>query len=165
MTIRRAEEKDTQNVLRMLSQVLEIHARIRPDVFLPGSTKYTRAELEEIFRNENTPVYVAVNQADEAVGYLFCVLREPPFANTMRPRRSFFIDDFCVDETCRGGGIGRALFAFALEEARRLGCDEVTLNVWEGNDAARRFYENLGMKPKETQMEYRLSPTGTEADA
>ena len=38
----------------------------------------------------------------------------------------------------------------------RLDCYEITLNVWEGNDAARAFYDRMGMKPKETQMEYIL---------
>ena len=37
-----------------------------------------------------------------------------------------------------------------------MGCYEVTLNVWEGNDTARRFYEKMGMVPKETQMEFIL---------
>ena len=52
--------------------------------------------------------------------------------------------------------VGSALFEFAKEEAKRLGCYELTLNVWEGNDGARHFYEKMGMKPKETQMEYIL---------
>ena len=39
------------------------------------------------------------------------------------------------------------------EEAKRLGCYEVTLNVWEGNDKAIAFYDSLGMKVKEYQME------------
>ena len=30
---------------------------------------------------------------------------------------------------------------------------EILLNVWEGNDAARAFYDRMGMKPKETRME------------
>ena len=157
MPIRKAQPKDIPRLLRMLSQVLELHAKIRPDIFIPGSTKYTAEELSRILADDKTPVYVAVDDADEAVGYLFCVLKEPPFTNTMLPRRTFFIDDFCVDERCRGEGIGKTLFAFALEEARRLGCAEVTLNVWEGNDGARRFYEKMGMTPKETQMEYPLS--------
>ena len=29
----------------------------------------------------------------------------------------------------------------------------MTLNVWEGNDAARAFYDKMGMRPKETQLE------------
>ena len=37
-----------------------------------------------------------------------------------------------------------------------LGCYEVTLNVWEGNTNARKFYEKMGLRPKETRMEYVL---------
>ena len=58
-----------------------------------------------------------------------------------------------MDESARGKKVGRQLFEYVKEEARRLGCYEVSLNVWEGNDAARKFYEKMGMKPKETQME------------
>ena len=156
MNIRRATREDTGAVLRLLSQVLEIHAKIRPDIFVPGTTKYTVRELSAIFGDENSPVYVAVNDDGCVIGYVFCVIREPPFANTMLPRRTLFIDDFCVDESCRGQRIGEALFRFVLDEAGRLGCTDVTLNVWEGNDAARRFYEKMGMKPRETQMELSL---------
>ena len=156
MTIRSAQTKDIPSVLRLLSQVLEIHAEIRPDIFIPGSTKYTKEQLEAIFADDLTPVFVSVDDADEVLGYAFCVLREPPFANTMRPRKSFFIDDLCVDEACRGRRVGEALFRFVLEEAARRGCADVTLNVWEGNDAAKRFYEKMGMTPKETMMELRL---------
>lgn len=152
MTIARATERDTGDVLRLLSQILEIHARIRPDIFLSGSTKYTAEELSEIFRNDATPVYVAKDGGD-TIGYAFCALREPTFRHTMRPRRTLFIDDLCVDEARRGEGVGEALFRFVCEEAERLGCDDVTLCVWEGNDGARRFYEKMGMRPRETMME------------
>ena len=33
---------------------------------------------------------------------------------------------------------------------------EVTLNVWSGNTSAEKFYEKMGMKTKERQMEYIL---------
>ena len=29
-------------------------------------------------------------------------------------------------------------------EAKRLGCYEVTLNVWAGNTSAEKFYEKMG---------------------
>ena len=35
-------------------------------------------------------------------------------------------------------------------------CNDVSLNVWEGNDKARLFYEKIGMKVRKTQMEYLL---------
>ena len=152
MLIRRATEGDIPDVLRLLSQILELHARIRPDIFVSGSTKYTAEELSEIISDPTRPVYAA--QEDGAViGYAFCVLREPPFTSTMFPRRTLYIDDLCVDEARRGEHIGEALFRFVLGEARRLGCADVTLNVWEGNDGARRFYERMGMRPRETMME------------
>ena len=152
MIIRRAQEKDIAKVSRLLSQVLEIHAALRPDIFISGTTKYTPEELLAIFSDENKPVYVAAGDEDEVMGYAFCQIRQQPFSNNMIPFTSIYIDDLCVDETCRGKGVGEALFEHVKNEARRMGCYEVNLNVWEGNEA-RRFYEKMGMKPKETQME------------
>ena len=43
-----------------------------------------------------------------------------------------------------------------LQYAKEQGCYDVTLNVWEGNDSARAFYEKMGMFVKETQMEVLL---------
>lgn len=45
------------------------------------------------------------------------------------------------------------LYKYVLEYAKSIGCYDVTLNVWEGNDNARAFYEKVGMFVKETQME------------
>jgi len=153
VTIRRALEKDVERILALLSQVLELHARIRPDIFRPGTTKYTPQELSDILRDETRPVFVAVDDADCVIGYAFCQIREPSGRENMVPFRSLFIDDLCVDETQRGRGVGQALFRHTLTFARELGCYETALNVWEGNDAARRFYDKMGMRPKETQME------------
>ena len=156
MQIRRAENKDAKKILDLLMQVLNIHAAIRPDVFIPDTTKYTESELYDMFKDDTRPVFVAVSDDDKVLGYAFCVLKKQPFSNNMVPFTSLFIDDLCVDESCRGMHIGQKLFDFVKDHAKALGCYEITLNVWEGNDAARGFYENLGLKPKETQMEYIL---------
>ena len=161
MHIRRAEEKDIGKVMELLSQVLEIHAAIRPDIFIPGTTKYTRDELLEIFADENRPVYIAADDADGVLGYAFCQLKNQPFSNNMIQFRSLYVDDLCVDVAARGQHVGEALFEHVKDEARRLGCYEVTLNVWEGNDA-RSFYDRMGMKVKETMMEYILGAPGNE---
>jgi ribosomal protein S18 acetylase RimI-like enzyme len=108
--IRRAEEKDIKKVMDLLSQVLEIHAKIRPDVFVSGTTKYTDAELLQMFEDDQNPVYVAVDEKDQVVGYAFCKLRQQPFSNNMVQFTSLFIDDLCVDTTIRGKHIGQKLF-------------------------------------------------------
>ncbi len=154
--IRRASEKDIPRLHVLLEQVLQIHAGIRPDIFIPGTTKYTDDELREMVRDDENPIYVAADERDVCVGYAFCQLREQPFSNNMVPFRSLFIDDLCVDEKTRGQHVGESLFAFVKEEAKRLGCYEVQLNVWEGNTAAEKFYEKMGMKTKERRMEYIL---------
>ena len=55
MIIRKAEEKDIPRILELLEQVLQIHADIRPDIFIPGTTKYTVSELTELLGKEDIP--------------------------------------------------------------------------------------------------------------
>ena len=146
------QKKDISRLLELLSQVLEIHAEIRPDIFVPGTTKYSGDDLEKILENEKTPVFVA-EEDGEVAGYAFCAIREPSGNANLVPHRTMFVDDLCVDEKKRGSGIGESLFRFVREEAGRLGCDVVALAVWEGNGPARRFYDRMGMTPRETFME------------
>ena len=48
MMIRKAEEREIPRIMELLGQVLQIHADIRPDIFIPGTTKYTADELNRI---------------------------------------------------------------------------------------------------------------------
>ena len=76
----KAEEKDITRIIELLGQVLQIHADIRPDIFIPGTTKYTVEELTELLKNKEKPVYVAVNEADVCVGYAFLSIAETAFS-------------------------------------------------------------------------------------
>ena len=156
MKIRKAEERDIPQIMELLGQVLQIHADIRPDIFIPNTTKYTNAELIDMLKEETKPIYVAVDENDRCLVYAFCKLKKKPFSNNMVQFTSLFIDDLCVDKNTRGQHVGRTLFEYVKSEAKKLGCYEVTLNVWEGNTSAEKFYEKMGMKTKERQMEYIL---------
>ena len=153
MEIRRAKEKDIPRIDELLSQVLEIHAAIRPDLFISGTRKYTDEELKAILNDEKTPVFAAVNESDVLVGYAFCVMNDYSGSNNLQPIRSLYIDDLCVDESCRHLHVGRALYEYVLAYAKEQGCYSVTLNVWEGNDNARSFYEKMGFGIQKTVME------------
>lgn len=156
MRIRKAEEKDIPRIMELLGQVLEIHAEIRPDIFIPGTTKYTVTELAELLKQEDKPIYLAVNDEDVCRGYVFCQLKEQDFSTNMVQFKSLFIDDLCVDKDARGQHIGEYLFEYVKQEAKKMGCYEVSLNVWAGNTSAEHFYEKMGMKTKERKMEYIL---------
>ncbi len=153
ITIRRADSRDIDKTMKLLGEVLELHATLRPDIFISGTTKYTRGELQAIFDNDQTPVFAAIDGSGEMVGYAFCVMKRQPFSTNMHDFSTLYIDDLCVDENCRGQHVGTLLFEHVKQYAKEQGCHDVTLNVWEGNDNARRFYEKMGMFVKETQME------------
>ena len=59
----------------------------------------------------------------------------------------------CVDESLRGKHIGKQLYDYAVSFAKENGCYNLTLNVWNCNDSAMKFYEKCGLKPQKTHLE------------
>ena len=57
------------------------------------------------------------------------------------------LESLCVLPEERGHGVGGRLMDAVFEELRRLGVEEITIAVMEGNDDAWRFYERLGLVP------------------
>ena len=74
-------------------------------------------------------------------------------SNLMTDIRTLYIDDLCVQEDARGENIGRQIYDYALDTARQIGCYNVTLNVWECNPGAKKFYEKCGLQVQKTGME------------
>ena len=153
MKIRRANSGDVENLLELLRQVQAIHADGRPDIFKAGTNKYDRQDVISILSNEQTPVYVAVDECDVAVGYAFCAIKEQKDSSNLKAIKNFYIEDLCVHQNQRGKGIGKRLYEFCVNKAKELDCYHLTLNVWHLNESAVRFYEKLGMKPLKTTME------------
>ncbi len=150
--IRRAGAQDVAGVHELLSQVLEVHAAGRPDLFRTGTRKYTDDELLGIFANDETPVFVAV-EGPEVLGHAFCVLEDHTAENNWQDVKTLYIDDICVSEKSRGRHVGTALYRHVIDYARGLGCHDVTLNVWSCNPGAKAFYEAMGMTPYKVGME------------
>ena len=136
----------------LLDQVDLVHHKGRPDIFKIGR-KYTDQQLLEIFGDDSRPVFVAVTSDDNVAGYCFCIVQQAVDDNVLTDIKTLYIDDLCVDESCRRQHIGQSLYKYAVDYARGIGCYNVTLNVWEMNPGARAFYESLGMKPLKTYME------------
>lgn len=150
--VRHASSKDINKILDLLNQVNLIHAAARPDIF-KVVTKYKKDELEEKINKE--PIFVYTNLNDEVVGYIFGVIQDTK-TNHLINHKTFFIDDFCVDNLERGKGIGTKLYDYVKGYAKSIGCDRVTLNVWNFNENAYKFYLKCGLKPLETVMEEKI---------
>ena len=154
MEFRLAKEKDIPRILELLSQVLEVHAQIRPDIFISGTTKYTSDELKELINNPNTPIVVALEEY--IVGYAFCRINEVNNSNMYRTK-TLFVDDLCVDEINRGQNIGKEIMDYVHLYAKQLECKTIILNVWEGNEGALNFYNKLGFKKRSYLMEMEVN--------
>ncbi len=87
------------------------------------------------------------------MGHAFCQVTEVKDNKLLQDIKTLYIDDICVDEKARGKHVGKALYEFVCGYAKSIGCYNITLNVWEGNDAALSFYRNMGMKVQKTGME------------
>jgi ribosomal protein S18 acetylase RimI-like enzyme len=129
-----------------------VHHVIRPDLFKPYTTKYREQELEAMLNDDNNPIFV-FDEDGEVQGYAFCQITEVSNHQLLEDVKSLYIDDICVDEKARGKHVGKSLYEYVHDYARSIGCNNITLNVWEGNEPALRFYQNMGMKVRKTTME------------
>ena len=153
MTVRKAEEKDIPRIMDLLVQVDMVHHLGRPDIFKGPATKYSEDELRELLKNEETPVFVCVDENDVPLGHAFCVHRQQLGSSVLTDIRTLYIDDICVDSASRGRHVGKALYDHVAAYAEKQGFYNLTLNVWTCNPTAMKFYEAMGLVPQRICME------------
>ena len=96
-------------------------------------------------------MFIVMAEIDEVgpVGYAWLSLKRPELA-------SAWIYDIAIDEEHRGKGYGRALLNGLEQVARENGLESIGLNVFAGNDYARRLYERAGYSATSIHMSKRL---------
>jgi ribosomal protein S18 acetylase RimI-like enzyme len=152
MEVRRAQATDIGRINELLSQVDMVHHVGRPDLFKIGR-KYTDSQLLDIISDDARPVFVAADDDGNVLGHAFCVFKQYLNNNIMTDIKTLYIDDICVDEKSRGQHVGTALYDFVINFAKENSCYNVTLNVWNCNKSAMKFYQALGLVPQKTGME------------
>ena len=157
--IRKATHNDIPRILELLSQVNDVHAEGRPDFFIKGKRKYNEEDLLKIINDDTTPVfvYVGTRLVTSVQGYAFCVIQDLSQCDNLRPDKSLYIDDICVDENYRRHGVGKKLYEHVLQFAKEEKCFNITLNVWAKNPGAQAFYESMGMTVQKVCMEQIIS--------
>jgi ribosomal protein S18 acetylase RimI-like enzyme len=105
----------------------------------------TRDHLAAIVDNPFSVLYLA-RVDGEIVGSLTLATYQIPTG------LKAWIEDVVVDGTARGKGVGEALSAAALEEARRRGAKDVSLTSRPFRESANRLYQRLGFQHYETNV-------------
>ena len=153
MEIKRADTRHLSGLNSLLLQVLTVHHNGRPDLFKGNTRKYTDEQLVEMLKDDSNPIFVAVDENEKVLGYAFCRFIQHLNDNILTDIKTLHIDDLCVDENCRGQHVGKQVYDFVVDFAKKSGCYNVTLNVWSLNEGAKKFYEKCGLVPQKIGME------------
>ena len=140
MEIRFAEMQDVAGILALLKQVGQVHHRGRPDLFRDNAQKYGASQVIAMLNHPSAPIFVAVEDG-RVLGYGFCQTHRHENDPVLTDVTSLYIDDLCVDEKCRGKGIGKQFFDFIT--AKYAGC-LFRLEVEEENERAVKLYRQSG---------------------
>ena len=127
-TLRKATKQDLQPVLDLVKE-LALYEKA------PQEVTVTLADYETDFENNVFEIILA-EQESKIVGIAFYYMAYSTWKGKM-----LFLEDFVVKEELRGLGIGKLIFIFYLEEARRQNVSIAKWQVLDWNEPAINFYE------------------------
>ncbi|MGH6760624.1 MAG: GNAT family N-acetyltransferase [Phyllobacterium sp.] len=137
LRFRRAAADDLGGIVALLAD--DDLGKGREDASLPLNVRYSAA-FAAIDADPNQ-LLVCVEEGDRLVGCL--QLSFIPGLSRLGLWRGQ-IESVRIASDCRGGGLGQAVFAWAIDECRRRGCGLVQLTTDKARPDALRFYESLG---------------------
>ena len=147
--IRAATIKDYEAVIKIMSQVQDMHVKWRPDIYRHNDNLLPKEVFAKII--EDGTFFVAEND-NVVVGVLEIVFRhvESPSHVT---RDFIFVDTMAIDEKYRGMGVGHKMFDFLKIMKIEKNMDGIELQVNVKNDAAYEMYKKCGFTEKSINME------------
>lgn len=112
------------------------------------SRPWSRASFQKAMLDKNNVYVAAVGEDGRILGYcgIWGVGSEGQICN------------MAVEDGERNRGTGHALLEFSLEECRKRGMSDFTLEVRKGNMAARRLYEKMGFTCAGIRKNYYTMP-------
>ncbi len=135
---------DFKRVNELAKQVHEIHVNWNPDLFLSVDEVLPKDTFKDLIQNKQ--IFIAKLE-NKIVGYVTFSIKEKENPS-MRYRKQLNIEAICVDEDCRGNGIGTSLLEYIRKLGKEQGCTDVYLTVNQENENAIKVYEKFGFKVK-----------------
>lgn len=149
LTFRRATAADLEDIVALLAD--DELGRTREDPDPPLNPRYIDA-FAAIDADRNQFLAV-VEQGGEIVGCL--QLSFIPGLSRLGLWRGQ-IESVRISSSRRGGGLGKTMFEWAIEECRKRRCEIVQLTTDKSRADARRFYEQLGFVASHEGMKLAL---------
>jgi len=147
---RSAVRADVPDVVRMLAD--DALGAAREEYVSPLPAPYYAA-FEAIDRDPNNELIVV-----EVEGRVVGVLQLTYIPSlTYRGGWRALVEGVRIDASLRATGLGRKLFAWAIERAREKGCQLLQLTSDKARPDAIRFYESLGFVASHEGLKLRLT--------
>jgi GNAT superfamily N-acetyltransferase len=148
--IRRAEERDVPAIVDLLAA--DQLGAARDGVRTAADLTAYRQAFHAIDSDSAHLLVVAETDAEIVATFQLSFLPGLARRGALRAQ----IEAVRVREDYRGRGLGEALMAWAIDEARRRGCTLVQLTSDKSRHAAHRFYSRLGFVATHEGMKLRL---------
>ncbi len=155
--VRRATINDSSSLAQLNQHVHALHVEAEPGDFHDVDPADTREFFVSLFVGDEHVVFVAVDAAGQAIGYVLAEDHQRPETPFTRATRTFYIHHVSVAPSAREQGVGNSLMAAVETEARRRGISRLALDHWAFNETAQRFFASLGFQPYNVRMRRELS--------
>lgn len=143
---------DREAVNALAKQIHDIHVSWRPDIFEPAAEMYPEERFRDAVRQRQ--LYVA-RVGGLIAGYALLKMRSYDWPGVVR-RKVMEVEELCVDENCRGQGIGTEMLAEIRALAKAFGCTDLQLSVYPQNDDAVGFYQKCGFTIRTIGMQRKV---------
>lgn len=150
LELARSEDREAVNALAL--QAHGMHVSWRPDLYERMEEPYSEERFRAAVKERS--LYVA-RVCGAIAGYVAVQIRNYDWPGVVK-RKVMLIEEICVDELCRGQGIGTEMMMELHALARAFGCRDLQLNVSAHNDEAVGFYQKCGFAIQNIGMQKQI---------
>ena len=152
-TIRKAKIEDAAAIEALYTELEKDAVMYQCEHFVLSPSGARSRQLEEILKNENQVMLVAVDESDFVIGFANVVFMGVKAFSCLKPQTNIYLQDLVVSGDYRNRGIGTLLLNEAKKYGTEKGADFFRTQVFPMNKAGLRFYERNGFSIKMITIE------------
>ena len=152
-TIRKAKIEDAVAIEALYTELEKDAVMYQSEHFVLSPSGARSRQLEEILKNENQVMLVAVDESDVVIGFAHVVFMGVKAFSCLKPQTNIYLQDLVVSGDYRNRGIGTLLLNEAKKYGTEKGADFFRTQVFPMNKAGLRFYERNGFSIKMITIE------------
>lgn len=146
ISYREATIEDTPLVLNFIKRLAEYEKLLH-------EVEVTEAQIQSSLFSAEPRAFCTIAEIDnKPAGFAICFYNYSTFLG----KSGVYIEDLYVEEEFRGRGIGKGFFKYLAQKAMDENCGRIEWAVLDWNEPSIEFYKEMGGKPMNEWIVYRL---------